>query len=245
MRRVLTALAVLTAMTTIAAAQITHSETIQYVIDDVSAADIDGNCLVLQAGEIPVVAQTTLISLAGAEGYSILPIAKEPTGRPVRVAESGNGGFRIYVATEAWVTLFCTNFDTKTQELVDIVINRDVTPDPEPEPGPGPDPDDGDGTAPMVAKAIVFLEETSQRGLYPDQTAAMMDTEMWSVMNDRGLSIRIFDKDQPAASKYVTAAQGELPAMILVGMDESTFRVFPTPETSAGIEKVVRENVVR
>ncbi|WP_372897346.1 hypothetical protein [Stieleria sp.] len=123
--------------------QITHTETVEHVIRGVSAADLDGDCLVLPDTTAPKVERTTLIVLDGAEGYSILVLAKEPNGKPVRVTESERGGYRAYTTAEAWVTLFCTDFANQKQQLVDIVINEDVEPEPEPDdpdpPTPAPD----------------------------------------------------------------------------------------------------------
>uniref|UniRef100_UPI0035699054 hypothetical protein n=1 Tax=Stieleria sp. TaxID=2795976 RepID=UPI0035699054 len=172
--------------------------------------------------------QTTLIVLDGAEGYSILVLAKQPDGKPVRVTESTKGGYRAYTTSEAWVTLFCTDFENQKQQLVDIVINEDVTPEPEPEPDdpdpPGPEPDnvpadDFENIGQRVAKWSAGIANRADYAIAYEAAATRLRSSPSDTVDDVGKklvadlqAVASFDKYLPAVgAKLNEDIQGRWP----------------------------------
>lgn len=229
-------------------AQITTRVSTQFVIEGVSSADIDGNCLVLPSSEPPEALATTLIDLDGHSGYAIAIDAEDAKRQPVRVGEAGDGDYRVFSVTETYVILFCTNFELQKQELIRLKIGEGDPEPPKPDP---PDPDDDEdepdppGPAPIKADWLIWIEEQDSRFAYPQQTFVMTDLVTRTKMADRGLSIRIYDDDQVGTvTKFVEMAGMTRPALIIY-QDSDNFRVFPAPKTTAELETLVQETVVR
>ena len=121
----------------------------------------------------------------------------------------------------------------------------DPTPDPQPEPDPQPDPPDPEpGPAPILAKWLVFLEEQSERANNPQQTAVITSLALRESLIDRGIKVRVYDDDQPAAQPFAKVAGTDRPAMILIE-DSKNFRVFDVPDSVAAVEQIVMENTLR
>ncbi|MEM1224591.1 MAG: hypothetical protein AAGJ40_02780 [Planctomycetota bacterium] len=115
-------------------------------------------------------------------------------------------------------------------------------PDPEPEPDPQPDPEPNPNP-PILAKWVIWVEEQSERSSHPDEVAVMMDPGLRESMEDRGLKVRVYDKDLSLGKKYANIAE-DLPAMFLVESADE-YRSFPAPKTKDEAERIIRENVVR
>lgn len=126
-----------------------------------------------------------------------------------------------------------------------------------PPPGPGPKPP-GPGPAPkpkppagINARWLLFIDEVSERENRPDQTAVIFSETLRAEMADRGLTVRILDKDQAAAGPFLRLAGDHMPAMILLtddgdddGTDEQA-RAFAVPATVDEVETIIRGNVIR
>lgn len=113
-------------------------------------------------------------------------------------------------------------------------------PSPQPKPEPSPDP----RPVPLLAKWLVIVEEMQDRGNHPAKTSVITDRMYWQSINDRGMQVRIYDKDQPESESYKKVINEPLPVMMLME-DSKNYRVFPVPDSTEAVDAIIRENVVR
>ena len=90
---------------------------------------------------------------------------------------------------------------------------------------------------------MLFIEEQGERAEHPEQTAVINDFDFRTDLKDRGLDVRVYDKDQKAAVPYKKIVD-TYPSMIIMESSDE-YRVFPVPKTVEEAEQIIRKNVVR
>ena len=144
-----------------------------------------------------------------------------------------------------WLNVTAIDFERKLLETAVIEVEVSA---PKPKPEPEPDEDqfsDDSDAVPLVAKAVVFVEEVMDRAKYPEQTNAMLDAQLWQTLKDMGLDIQVVDDDEPDPRwRKIIDQVTPRPAMVIVESPDS-IRVFEVPETADEIESTIRGNIVR
>ena len=188
-----------------------------------------------------------VVKLSGLTGYQVSAQASNKAREMVSLRALGDSTWLVSGATRAWLHVTAIDFDRKLFEtaVIEVEISK-PKPEPKPEPEPKPDPEpepEPDGDTPLVAKAVVFIEETLDRGKHPERTAAIQKSR--SVIQGMGLDYQVIDDDEPDPRWQAFIDQVKpRPAMVIVESVDS-IRVFEVPTSADEIETTIRRNIVR
>lgn len=128
-----------------------------------------------------------------------------------------------------------------------IKVIEEGTPDPQPDPRPRPEPDPKPDPSPdgIRAEWVLFIEENTDRSKHPEASNTMRDKELVQTLAEIGLKYRVYDDDDPAAKGFLRLIGDTRPAMIILGVNPSDYRVFPAPKSVEEAERTIRGAIIR
>ncbi|MEL6110771.1 MAG: hypothetical protein AAFU85_32600 [Planctomycetota bacterium] len=220
------------------------------VIKPAEKIETEGSLWVVPADAELTMTPAAIVRLSGLDGYQVTskPIVLDPNQSP---SVSGLDRSTWLVSGASRVFLNVTAIDFERGLFESEVITVEVSkPEPEPEPDGDSDDDsegdsdtDPDGDTPLVAKSVVFIEETLDRGKHPEKTDAIQKSR--DAIKEMGLDYQVIDDDEPDPrwQAFIDRVKPR-PAMVIVESVES-IRVFEVPTSADEIETTIRRNIVR
>ena len=218
------------------------------VVEPDEKIETAGSRWVIPADTKLTLTPAAIVRLKGLDGFNVKakPILLD-SSKPISVTAMDASTWLVSGSSRVFLSVTAIDFERELfeNEVITVDIEKEQREeDTEPEDDKDEDQSD-DGRSPLVAKAIVFVEETLDRAKHPEQTTAMLDAQLWETLKGMGLDVQVVDDDEPDPRwQRIIGQVTPRPAMVIVENPDS-IRVFEVPMTADEIERTVRGNIVR